>query len=124
LLSEQLSERLRPAKGLKRLAGRKVRPSSTGPFQTAHDRKEIALNAKPILTRPHVAATIVAAVLSAFIAIGFLCAVAGLFQRDGTPLAQIVIAERACADYAFVSERETCMRLFLAASRVQRVASR
>jgi hypothetical protein len=39
-------------------------------------------------------------------------------------LAQIVIAEHACADYAFVSERETCMRLFLAASRVQRVAIR
>ena len=82
------------------------------------------MNAKPVLARPHVATTIVAAALSAFIAIGLLSAVAGLFQRDGTPLAQIVIAEHACADYAFVSERETCMRLFLAASRIQRVASR
>jgi len=56
------------------------------------------MSAKPILTHPRVATTIVAAVLSAFIAIGLLSAVAGLFQRDGTPLAQIVIAERACAD--------------------------
>jgi hypothetical protein len=39
-------------------------------------------------------------------------------------LEQIVIAEHACADYAFVSERETCMRSFLAASHVQNVASR
>ena len=45
------------------------------------------MNAKPILTHPHVATTIVAAVLSTFIAIGLLSAVAGLFQRDGTPLA-------------------------------------
>jgi hypothetical protein len=89
-----------------------------------HDRKEIAMNAKPVLADPHVATTIVAAALSVFIAIGLLGAVAGLFQRDGTPLAQVVIAEHACADYAFVSERETCMRLFLPASRVQRVASR
>ncbi len=58
------------------------------------------MSAKPILTHPRVATTIVAAVLSAFIAIGLLSAVAGLFQRDGTPLAQIVIAERACANYA------------------------
>ena len=82
------------------------------------------MNAKPVLTHPHVGTAIVAAALSALIALALLSAVAGLFQREGTPLAQVVIAEHACADYAFVSERETCMRLFLAASRVQRVASR
>jgi hypothetical protein len=37
---------------------------------------------------------------------------------------QLVIAEHGCADYAFVSERETCMRLFLAASQVGSSASR
>jgi len=124
LLSGQLSERLRPAKGLKPLAGWKVLPAAPELSRLKHDRKEIAMNAKPVLTHPHVGTAIVAAALSALIALALLSAVAGLFQREGTPLAQVVIAEHACADYAFVSERETCMRLFLAASRVQRVASR
>jgi len=82
------------------------------------------MNAKPILARPHVATTIVAAALSALIAIALLSAVAGLFQRDGAPFEQVVIAERACTNYAFVSEREDCVRLFLAASRVRNVANR
>ncbi len=82
------------------------------------------MNAKPTLPRPHIAATIGAACLSAFIAIGLLSAVSGLFQRDGAPFEQVVIAERACADRTFVSERETCVRLYLAAARVRNVASR
>jgi len=88
-----------------------------------NDRKETAMNAKPTLARPRVVTT-VAAALSTVIAIGLLTAVAGLFQRDGAPFEQVVIAERACANYAFVSERETCVRLYLATSRVQGVASR
>jgi hypothetical protein len=82
------------------------------------------MNAKPTLARPHVVTTIVAAALATLIAIGLLTAVTGLFQRDGAPFEQLVIAEHACANYAFVSERETCVRLYLAASRVQNVASR
>ena len=82
------------------------------------------MNAKPTLTGPHVVTTIIAAALSSFIAIGLLGAVVGLFERDGTPFEQVVIAEHACANYAFVSEREACVRLFLAVSRVQNVASR
>jgi hypothetical protein len=80
------------------------------------------MNAKPFLayphSHPHVRTTIIAAALSALIAIALLSAVAGLFLRDGTPLEQIVIAEHACADYAFVSEREACIRSYLAASQV------
>ena len=76
------------------------------------------MNAKPTLARPHVAATLVAAALSTLIAIGILTAVIGLFQRDGVPFEQVVIAERACSNHAFVSERETCMRSFLTASHV------
>ena len=82
------------------------------------------MNAKPTLARPHVVTTIVAAALATLIAIGLLTAVTGLFQRDGAPFEQLVIAEHDCANYAFVSERETCVRLYLAASRVQNVASR
>ena len=82
------------------------------------------MNAKPTLARPHVVTTIVAAALSSLIAIGLLTAVTDLFQRDGAPFEQVVIAEHACANYAFVSERNTCVRLYLAASRVRNVASR
>jgi hypothetical protein len=82
------------------------------------------MNAKPTLARPHVVTTIVAAALSTLIAIGLLTAVTDLFQRDGAPFKQVVIAEHACANYAFVSERETCVRLYLAALRVRNVASR
>jgi len=81
------------------------------------------MSARPVLARPHIGTTFVATVLSVLIGIGLLAAVAGLLLRDGAPLEQLVIAEHACADYVFVSERETCMRLFLAASHVQNVAS-
>ena len=82
------------------------------------------MNAKPTLASPHVVTTIIAAALATLIAIGLLTAVTGLFQRDGAPFEQLVIAEHACANYAFVSERETCVRLYLSTSRVQNVASR
>ena len=75
------------------------------------------MNARPVLAHPHVGVSIVAAALSVLIALGLSSAVAGLFLRDGAPLGQIVIAERACADRAFVSERESCIRSY-AASRV------
>jgi len=82
------------------------------------------MNAKPVLARPHVGTTVVATVLSVLIGIGLLAAVAGLFQRDGAPFGQVVIAEHACANHTFISEREACVRLYLAASRVQNVAGR
>jgi hypothetical protein len=57
-------------------------------------------------------------------AIELLIAVIGLFQHDGTPFEQIVIAEHAFTGHAFVSEHETCVRLYLAASRVRNIPSR
>src|SRR5437773_4594917 len=89
-----------------------------------NDRKETAMNAKPTLARPRVVTTIAAAALSTVIAIGLLTTVTGLFQRDGAPFEQAVIAEHACANHTFISEREACVRLYLAASRVQNAASR
>jgi hypothetical protein len=82
------------------------------------------MNAKPTLARPRVVTTIAAAALSTVIAIGLLSAVTGRFQRDGAPFEQVVIAEHACANHTFISEREACVRLYLAASRVKNVASR
>ena len=82
------------------------------------------MNARPTL--PHVSATttIVVAALSAVIAIGLLAAVSGLFQHDGTPFEKWVVAERACGSYRFVSERDACMGLYLAATHVHDIASR
>jgi len=80
------------------------------------------MNAKPTLARPHVAISIAAAALAALISLGLLGSVTGLFQRDGTPFEQAVLAERACADQRFVSERETCVCAYL--SRLETVASR
>jgi hypothetical protein len=82
------------------------------------------MNAKPTLARRHAAVPAAAAVLSVLIALGLLSAVTGLFQRDGAPFEQVVVAEQACADRTYVSEREICVRSYLAASRVQNLASR
>ena len=82
------------------------------------------MNAKPTLARPRVVTTVAAAALSTVIAIGLLTAVTGLFQRDGAPFEQVVIAERACAQHVYVSERESCMREWLGAARASNVASK
>ncbi|HKE40347.1 MAG TPA: hypothetical protein VKG21_10950 [Casimicrobiaceae bacterium] len=82
------------------------------------------MNAKPILDRHNVGTTIVAAGLSVLISIGLLIAVAELFAQDGTPLQNVVIAERACSELAFVSDRNACVRQFLAVSAHRRIASR
>jgi len=78
----------------------------------------------PVLARPSVTTIIVAAALSSSIAIALLVAVAALFVHEGVPLHNVAIAERACSDLTFVSEREVCMRSFLAASAHRHVASR
>ncbi len=82
------------------------------------------MNAKPAFARRPAAVNVAAAALAVLIGLGSLGAVTGMFQRDGTPFEQLVVAEQACADRTFVSERETCVRSFIAATRVQNVASR
>ena len=76
------------------------------------------MNAKLTLARPRVVTTVAAAVLSTVIAIGLLTAVTGLFQRDGAPFEQVVIAEHACANHAFISEREAVWRLLAVRSQI------
>jgi hypothetical protein len=82
------------------------------------------MNAKPTLARPNAATTLVVAALSALIGFGLLSAVAASFQRDGAPLERVVVAERACAGYAYASERSACVRDYLAMSRRRDVAGR
>jgi len=81
------------------------------------------MNNTPGLARPNVSTTIVAAALSFLTSIGLLVAVAELFARDGTALQNVVIAKRACSELAFVSDRDACVRQFLALTDHRRVAS-
>ena len=57
---------------------------------------------------------VVAAALAAAITVGIFSGVVELFQHDGRPLERLAAAERACASRAYVSEREACMREWLA----------
>jgi hypothetical protein len=76
------------------------------------------------LPRSPLGTTVAAAILAVVIAIGLLGGVAALFLNDGKPFEQAVIAERACGGFAFISEREACMRAFAAAADRRTVASR
>jgi hypothetical protein len=80
------------------------------------------MNDKPTLERPRADIIAVAATLSTMIAIGILSAVVLLFQKDGAPMERLAVAERACAGHAYVSEREACMREWLAATQAGVVA--
>lgn len=82
------------------------------------------MNAKPSLPQSSPLATITIAAVAAFVAIGIVSTVAFVFQRDGTPLEQLVAAERACIHHAYVSEREACMREWVATAQASRVASK
>jgi hypothetical protein len=82
------------------------------------------MNPKPIFPRHSSLSITVAAALATFIAISLLTGVVFLFQRDGTPLEQLAAAERACTQHVYVSEREACMRDWLAAARASNVASK
>ncbi len=82
------------------------------------------MNAKRAYPQFSPLSTIAAAAIATFVAIGLLTAVAFLFQRAGTPLEQLVAAERACIQRLYVSEREACMHEWLATARASAVAVR
>jgi hypothetical protein len=82
------------------------------------------MNAKPTFARPRPTTLAAAAFLSAAIGVGILGSVAGLFQSRGMPLAELAAAERACANEAYVSDRQACVNERVAATRGARVANR
>jgi hypothetical protein len=82
------------------------------------------MHTRPVLTATPVAVTVAGAVLAFVVALGLFGALAGLFLHDGRPLEALVVAERACSESAYVSEREACIRSFVALSHRPRVASR
>jgi hypothetical protein len=65
----------------------------------------------------------VLAMLGTAIGVGVLTAVTGLFQ-SAEPLARLAEAERACTQHAFLSERETCIGEWLAATSHPSVAKK
>ena len=75
------------------------------------------MNTKATLPRLSSLSTAVTAALATFIAVGLLTVVVFLFQRDGAPMEHLAAAERACTQYVYVSEREACMREWLATAR-------
>jgi len=68
--------------------------------------------------------TVGAATLATLITVGILSVVANLFQSRGAPMERLAAAERACAPHAYQSEREACMKQWLAQSPGTSVASR
>jgi len=80
--------------------------------------------AQPNPHRTHALTALIASTLATIIGVGILSAVALLFQSRGLPLEEFVAAERACARLAYVSERESCVREWVAASHGHRVAQR
>ncbi len=79
------------------------------------------MNARPELPGNSPLSVTVIAALAVVVAMGLLAAVTAMFQSAGTPYAQVVAAQRACADRAFVSEREHCVQEWLTA--YERVAA-
>lgn len=67
--------------------------------------------ARPQLARPPILSQLLAALLACTLSGSLLGVVSGLFQREGAPFSRIVAAARDCRGYAFVSEREACIRI-------------
>lgn len=82
------------------------------------------MDAKPTFPHRSPLSITVAAALATLIATGLLTLVAVLFQYDGVPMGQLAAAERACVQHAYVSERESCIREWLAAGHASSLASK
>ena len=76
------------------------------------------MNAEPKVASEKPIFIVGAAAFAAVIALGILWSVVFLFQSRGAPMERLAAAERACAHYAYPSERHTCMQQWLAESQV------
>jgi hypothetical protein len=65
---------------------------------------------RPRFARPPILSQLLAALLACTLSGSLLGVVSGLFQREGAPFSRMVAAARDCGGYAFVSEREACIR--------------
>jgi hypothetical protein len=80
------------------------------------------MNAQLKFAFPRPTLTVAAATLATVIALGILWGVVTLFQSRGAPMERLGAAERVCAHYIYLSERQTCMNKLLAASQREIVA--
>jgi hypothetical protein len=99
----------------------RTRPGSTAPQPSI---KEPAMHAEPPPYRAHPLTAVIASALATIVAVATLSAVALLFQSRGLPLEEFVVAEHACAGFAYASERERCVQEWVAAAHGRRVAQR
>jgi len=72
------------------------------------------MTTKPTLPHPRAITYFIAAAFAGTVTTGIFSGVTALLQHNGKPFERQVAAERACADRAYVSEREACARHWLA----------
>ena len=82
------------------------------------------MNPKPNLAPAHSIQTVAAAATATVIAMAILSSITFLSERDGKPLQRLAAAERACAHHSYLSDRQSCMNHWLAASHAGTVAKR
>jgi hypothetical protein len=82
------------------------------------------MNAQLKFAFPGPTFTLAAAALATVIALGILWGIVTLFQSRGAPMERLGAAERVCAYYIHLSERQACMNEWLAASQRKIVARR
>jgi hypothetical protein len=101
-----------------------VRLSNTVFIATEVHLEENVMKRTPAFNMQGSISTFTAAALATIISLGILSAVVAMLQSRGKPLELLVAAERACTQHTYVSERQTCMNEWLAASRPETVAHR
>ncbi|MEO8936175.1 MAG: hypothetical protein ABI277_02385 [Burkholderiaceae bacterium] len=74
--------------------------------------------------RPHSGIVIFAAAVSTLTALGIVIGVVTLFQSRGIPLEEAVLAERACESKLYVSDKQECMREWMASAHLKQFARR
>lgn len=82
------------------------------------------MNAKLSFDHPRPSQTIAAAAAATVIALSLLWGVVTLFQSRGESLEQLAAAERACAKHDYQSDREACMKRWVAENSQTSVARR
>src|SRR5262249_13230383 len=85
---------------------------------------EINTHANPAFPRRSSLGTVITSAFATLIALGILVATTMLFQSRGMPMAELAVAERACAGQTYVSDRERCMREWVTAVHGDRLAER
>ena len=82
------------------------------------------MRANPAFPRRSGLGTVITSAVATLIAVGIVIGTIMLFQSRGMPTAELAAAERACARQTYVSDRERCMREWVAAAHGDRLAER